>query len=1207
MLTTDGLGGGAGPGCPGGGLSSGPPEVRRDDRPDDSWVFVSPSNQERLRRARRFLDDHAPGCEVLLVGASRSAADDLAREMAGERGATFGLHRFSFTQIMVRLAAGKLAALGLAPATSLGVEAVAARITYQARVAGKIPRFEAVSRLPGFAGAAAATLGDIRAQGVAADAVARAGPATSDLAELIDLFEREIASASIADRNLLASLARDAVVERPDFLHGCAPLLLLDVPLHTWRDAAFAAALITPGRRVLATVPSGDEKTLTVLRDLGGRGPERSTGEPPMSSRDEAETSLGDGPAASCGGSRRAEGTDSSSALRRLQENLFVDTVAAAAPLDESVRFFSAPGEARECVEIARRVLEAARSGVPFDEIAVFLRTPEVYGPFLETAFRRAGIPAFFARGTRRPDPAGRAFLALLACRAEGLSARRFAEYLSFAEVPDLGPGGTPPPPSARWIAPDEELLGAAVEAAARTQAEEGPRADPAGSGSEEGRGWSKLDTAGPDEDESSPEREESAQRPLGERGRPGGSGADRPDSFAPALEGTLRAPWRWEELLVEAAVIGGRERWRRRLTGLERELRVRIDELAAEDPESPRLSALRREVDNLGHLERFALPVIEALDQLPQGGDWGAWLDSLTLLAPRVLRHPERVLALLAELAPMSPIGPVSIEEVRAVLSERLCTIEREPPPQRYGRVFVATPEQARGRCFQVVFVPALAERVFPQRPREDPLLLDHVRRAVSSRLDTQEDRGNRERLLLRLAVGAASRQIHLSYPRLEVAEGRARVPSFYSLDVMRAIRGAIPDFEELEREASAGSNAWLSWPAPENAENAIDPVEHDLAVLGPLLREAGGRASGPGSGKGRARYLFELNEHLARSLRARWMRSDFRWRPTDGIVRASEVATLALSGQSPRERVYSASALQKFAVCPYQFFLSAIWRLEPRRDAIPLVELDPLTRGSMYHQVQAETLLALERAGALPLDPVRLAGATDVLDQTFDQLAARYREDLAPAILRVWEDETEALRADLRAWLRTMAFDESGWVPRHFEFGFGMPPDSQIDPHSRREPVTLEGGYQLRGMIDLVEERSGEMRATDHKTGRNYTKPGIRVGGGEILQPVLYALALEAVFARPVPESRLYFATSRGGFTARVVPIDEFARRYAREALEIIDRSITGCVLPAAPRAQACAWCDFRLVCGPDQEERSARKAIELTKDLTELRKLT
>jgi hypothetical protein len=53
----------------------------------------------RLREARRFLERFEPGAEVLLLGASRGAVDDLARAISMERGATFGLHRLSFTQL----------------------------------------------------------------------------------------------------------------------------------------------------------------------------------------------------------------------------------------------------------------------------------------------------------------------------------------------------------------------------------------------------------------------------------------------------------------------------------------------------------------------------------------------------------------------------------------------------------------------------------------------------------------------------------------------------------------------------------------------------------------------------------------------------------------------------------------------------------------------------------------------------------------------------------------------------------------------------------------------------------------------------------------------------------------------------------------------------------------------------------------------------
>ena len=94
--------------------------------------------------------------------------------------------------------------------------------------------------------------------------------------------------------------------------------------------------------------------------------------------------------------------------------------------------------------------------------MAVLLRSPEEYRGPLEEAFARAGVPAHFARGAVRPDPAGRAFYVLLRCAAEGLSARRFAEYLSLGQVPDATPEGTPPdaaPRSERWVTPDQEFI----------------------------------------------------------------------------------------------------------------------------------------------------------------------------------------------------------------------------------------------------------------------------------------------------------------------------------------------------------------------------------------------------------------------------------------------------------------------------------------------------------------------------------------------------------------------------------------------------------------------------------------------------------------------------------------------------------------------------------------------------------------------------
>ena len=278
-------------------------------------------------------------------------------------------------------------------------------------------------------------------------------------------------------------------------------------------------------------------------------------------------------------------------------------------------------------------------------------------------------------------------------------------------------------------------------------------------------------------------------------------------------VAGTLRSPWKWEELIVESAVVGGRTRadgkgrWRRRLDGLAAEFRYRIAELKREEPESARITRFERDLRNLAHLRAFALPIVDALADWPDQAMWGEWIDRFGDLAGQALRRPARVLQTLAELRPMADVGPVSLDEARDVLHDRLVSLDWEPPLRRYGRLFVGTPLQARGRSFRVVFVPGLAERVVPQRPREDPLLLDAVRDGIpGTPLARQDDRAAAERLLLKIAIGAASERLYLSYPRLDVAETRARVPSFYALDVMRAITGTIPDHRVLAADAAAG-----------------------------------------------------------------------------------------------------------------------------------------------------------------------------------------------------------------------------------------------------------------------------------------------------------------------------------------------------------------------------------------------------------------
>jgi ATP-dependent helicase/nuclease subunit B len=1077
--------------------------------------IVLPSAVARLEAARAEVLKVDP--PILVVGATRAAADEFAFSLAAGKGATFGITRSSVAELVAKIAVPALARRGLTPSAPLSDEAVSARVADELLKGDQLDYFAPVADMPGFPRALSRTLSELRMAGIEPGRLT-GHQANVDLSALLARAIEERAKAGAVDYSTMLATATNEVEADPASLAD-KTLLLLDIAINSQAESAFVKAVMAAARSVILTAPSGDRRT---LEELGI-------------------------------GTRTA--TPGAKALHRLQQYLFADEMPPAGEPDESVVLFSAPGEGREAIEIARRLMQEADRGVPFDQMAVLLRAPQTYLSVLEHALDRAGIPAWFHRGTRRPDPAGRALLALLACADEDLSARRFAEYVSLGQVP-LNEAGN----ADLWSPPADEIVEAVLPPDDRAE-------------------------------DVQPEEEAQAQIARGE------SSQD--------IAGTLRAPWRWEDLIVEAAVIGKLDRWQRRLRGLEHEYDRRVREASSEDPEASRVRALVRDREQLRALRSFAEPILAEMADWPPAQNWGDWLSALERLAPRVIAKPERVVRMLRELAPLSGIGPVTLREVRDVLTPRLSTLTHEPPRRRHGRVFIGTPTSARGRSFRVVFVPGLAERMFPQKIREDSLLPDRRREATDAALATQARRAADERLQLTLAVGAASDRLYVSFPRIELNESRPRVPSFYVLDVARAIEGHIPPAQLIAERALQAGGSTLARPAPHDPSTAIDDFEHDLSTLGALL------ATKSDTARGRARYLYELSPELQRSLTSRWLRWHRRqWEPADGIVRVAETTRAALAAQRLGARPYSLTALQRYSACPYQFLMAAVYRLAPLEAPAPLQKMDPLTRGDLFHQMQAAALRRLQADGLLPLSEANLPAARERLVSAIREVHDREYDRLNPAIDRVWRDEIALMTQDLHTWLEKLTEEGSEWTPERFEFSFGLTDKEGRDEHSIDNPALIDGRFKLRGSMDMIERhrKTGFLRVTDHKTGKNRTKSGQTVvDGGRVLQPVLYGLALKALQPDDtVFSGRLFFCTTAGGFQPYEIPLMGDAPKRGVEVLEIVDRAIENGALAARPARDACQWCDFQVVCGRGEEHRTRRKDAKLFADLDALRKM-
>ena len=110
--------------------------------------IVSPSSTVRQAAAKARLVGVEP--PLLIVAASRGAADEFALALAADRGATFGVTRMGLTELVAKLAVPALAKRGLTPSAPLSDEAVAARVADDLLARDQLEYFTPVGMMPGF-------------------------------------------------------------------------------------------------------------------------------------------------------------------------------------------------------------------------------------------------------------------------------------------------------------------------------------------------------------------------------------------------------------------------------------------------------------------------------------------------------------------------------------------------------------------------------------------------------------------------------------------------------------------------------------------------------------------------------------------------------------------------------------------------------------------------------------------------------------------------------------------------------------------------------------------------------------------------------------------------------------------------------------------------------------------------------------------------
>jgi ATP-dependent helicase/nuclease subunit B len=635
-------------------------------------------------------------------------------------------------------------------------------------------------------------------------------------------------------------------------------------------------------------------------------------------------------------------------------------------------------------------------------------------------------------------------------------------------------------------------------------------------------------------------------------------------------------SPAEWERLSRQAGVVGGAREWRERLDRLGRRLEPPPEQPDSVDDEERRVRRAG-DRDALGALRRTVRILLRGLSGLPDPAPVEAFVDALTRTFRRlVTTSPEAELAVgaLGRLRELGAVdASVPLEELWALLEAALAVPSAAGPGPTPGCVFVGEVGVGLGVDFPLTIVPGLVEGGFPAALRQDPILLDAERRALTGLRLAEETRAL-ERVRFALAVGSGARRVVLTYPRIDAENGRPRVPSFLVLDLLEWVTGARHDFETLER--FPGWRAVPLHPAP------------------PAARE---------------RPLDEREWLIARALDAR-LQPDAVLRQLAGARRGLEAIRsregtdvltaydgLLEGGVDLGEAPLAPTALERYAACPFRFLLDRVYRLEAVEEPDRILTIDPRDRGEIVHAVLDATFRQLADAGALPLTRARLPAARDALDAAFAGVCADAERRGVTGLPALWAGEQARLRDELRSAIEAEADDPAGWQPVLFEVVFGADRSREADgPAAPPLDYQLPDGttLHLRGQIDRVDVSPDGRRARvlDYKTGRlRSPKTPDRLARGRALQLPIYRLAAEALLGprgdSAVDEAQYYHVVgpdagtrvrfTRAGWDARRGDFDR--------VLGTIVGGIRAGRFFQRPAACARGPCAFDLACGAER----------------------
>lgn len=618
---------------------------------------------------------------------------------------------------------------------------------------------------------------------------------------------------------------------------------------------------------------------------------------------------------------------------------------------------------------------------------------------------------------------------------------------------------------------------------------------------------------------------------------------------------------------------------------------------------------------DSLAETVTLALPLVVRLDRCLERlrrthtlADWADVLSSIVedlgwtrqtaksvdAAATNELRDLDllqRILRTAAEadqnLAGDRPPQKMDLAAFTSELRDLLSHETTQSPIEPGGCIRVLSVEQVRNLDVPHLFMVGLTEDSFPRSRSDDCLFSESERQEFNSKgiaLGHRSRQHAEEMLLFYSVVTRARRSLTLSYPEVN-SKGQQVFPSPY-LTALRLL---------FDRDSLADSPEGQLDPVPA-ADRALTLTELRLAAMDEARR---GRP-------GLFRAVLDVDLEPVRL--ASWNTlaacnvADHRFHQRDFTAYEGRLELPQnldwLRHRFGSHHQFSATELESYARCPFQFWLSNVLKIGPVES--PEEETDHAFRGNLLHDVLAKLLTEGAMADPDLLRTRFLQLVEDQLGRSVPQTALRKAlVTIEQSILAEWADafvNQQAAYTDSLVEILDRTHSLSPEIP------FGSLPHA---PESESAFPSIkfgdgENSVQLRGRIDRVDVGSFEGRpayvVVDYKTGRPPSSTPEDLISGRSIQLALYLVAVKRLGMAgqdAIPFQMGYWALRETGFKTgrgKMKPIDGSKIEHWESVLdqllpELAEQIRSGRFIVENEDQNCTGRCAYRTVCRVNQ----------------------